>query len=138
MRKFLTADFAPRGENLGLLVLRIVAGVTLLLRHGLEKVQHFPAMAAHFPDPLHFGSTASLAIALIGDFVCSILIALGLFTRWAALWAFVNIFVAWGWVHHFAFFGPGGGHGELMVLYLGAFLAIVLAGAGKYSIDELL
>lgn len=136
-RKLLTADFA-RGENAGLLALRIIAGVLLLLKHGLEKVQHFPAMAAHFPNPLHFGSTPSLAIALIGDFVCSILVVLGFATRWAAAWAFVNILVAWIFVHHHLFFGRGSDHGELMVLYLAAFLTLALAGPGKYSIDELI
>lgn len=136
-RKLLTADFA-RGENAGLLALRIIAGVSLLLKHGLEKVQHFPAMAAHFPNPLGFGSTPSLVIALIGDFVCSILIVMGFATRWAAAWAFVNILVAWVFVHHSIFFGHGSDHGELMVLYLAAFLTLVFTGAGKYSVDEMI
>ncbi len=53
---------------------------------------------------------------------------------------FWNIFVAWAFVHHFAFVGkgPGSDHGELMVLYLGALLALLIAGPGAPSIDRLL
>jgi hypothetical protein len=50
---------------------------------------------------------------------------------------FANIFVAWAFVHQFAFFGKGRGsdHGELIVLYLGAPL---IAGPGAASLDRLL
>jgi len=57
-------------------------------------------------------------------------------TRWAALFSFINIAVAWEFVHHFAFFGQQqGDHGELIVLYLAIMVTLFLAGAGKYSID---
>ena len=48
----------------------------------------------------------------------------------------VNIFVAWSMVHHFLFFGRGADHGEAIVLYLGAYLALAMAGPGRYSIDH--
>ena len=92
----------------------------------------------HSLDPIHVGVVPSLVFALISDFVCSFLIIVGLGTRWAALLAFVNISVAWGFVEHFVFFGRNGDHGELIVLYLGAMVAIFLAGPGRYSIDHLL
>jgi putative oxidoreductase len=62
----------------------------------------------------------------------------GLATRWAAAWIFVNILVAWAFVHQFVFFGRGSDHGELIVLYLAAMLALMLAGPGKYSVDAML
>jgi hypothetical protein len=35
-------------------------------------------------------------------------------------------------------FGPQGDHGELMLLYLGAMVMLILAGAGRFSIDRLM
>lgn len=127
----------PLRVDAALLVLRVCAGLSLFFKHGTEKLFHFSAMSAHFPNPIHIGSTPSLVLALIGDAICSILIVLGLATRWACLFAFVNIFVAWSLVHHFEFFGQSAGHGELMFLYLTAFLTILIAGPGRFSLDRL-
>lgn len=138
MNKLISGKSLPSSVDLGLLVLRLVTGVSLLRKHGLEKVFNFSAMAGHFPNPIHIGVIPSLVIAMISDLVCSILIILGLGTRWAALFSFANIFVAWAFVHHFAFAGQGGDHGELVVLYLGALMTIFLAGPGRFSVDEML
>jgi putative oxidoreductase len=92
-------------------------------------------MAAHFPNPVHIGPIPSLIIAMIADGICMPLLVLGLFTRWAALWSFCNLLVAWAFVHHFQFAGRGGDHGELIVVYMGLMLALAIAGPGKYSID---
>jgi len=135
--RFLTLGAAH--ESAGLLALRVVIAGSLLMKHGLEKVFTFSSMAQHFPDPVHIGPVPSLAFAMVGDFVCSVLIILGLFTRGAAIISFINILVAWALVHHFAFFGRGPGeHGEAIVLYLGVMLALILAGAGRFSLDSLL
>ncbi len=126
--------------ELGIGLLRIGTGVTLFLRHGWEKQPlHWAQFWGHFPDPIHIGSKPSFLIAFIADFVCAFLLTLGLATRWMALFCLVNIAVGWAFVHHFAFFGrgPGGEHGEVMVLYLIALLTLVLTGSGAASIDRL-
>ena len=123
------------GVDLGLLLLRVWFGGALLLKHGLEKPIHFSQMAAHFPDPVHIGPVPSLVIALVSDFVCTILVVLGLATRWASLFIFANVLVAWVFVHHLEFFGKSADHGELTVLYIGAFLALALTGPGRFSLD---
>jgi uncharacterized membrane protein YphA (DoxX/SURF4 family) len=63
---------------------------------------------------------------------------LGLGTRFATVIAFANIAVAWAMVHHFSFFGPRADHGEIIVLFLGALVSILLTGPGRYSLDYLL
>jgi putative oxidoreductase len=128
----------PPGSSLGLLILRVGVGLSLFLKHGLEKIEHLSRMAAHFPDPLHLGSHPTFLVSFLSDAVCSVLVTLGLFTRWAALVIFINIFAAWSLVHRFQFFGHGADHGELVVLYSVAFLAILCAGAGRYSLDHLI
>jgi putative oxidoreductase len=126
---------ASPSHDLGLLALRLVCPTALFLKHGTEKLFHFSAMAAHFPNPIHIGPVPSLIIALIADGICMPLLVLGLFTRWAALWSFCNLLVAWALVHHFQFAGRGGDHGELIVVYMGVVLALAVAGPGRYSID---
>jgi uncharacterized membrane protein YphA (DoxX/SURF4 family) len=88
----------------------------------------------------HRNRLPSFLIAFFSDFVCGILLTIGLATRWAALYCFGNIVVAWAFVHHFAFLGngPGPQHGELIFLYLAAMLTLFLAGAGAISLDRLL
>jgi putative oxidoreductase len=127
-----------RGLDAGLLLLRIAVPGTLLLKHGLEKVFTFSSMAQHFPDPVHIGPVPSLVISLLGDMICSLLIIVGLGTRWAALFNFLNIFVAWALVHHFQFFGHAAEHGELIVLYLGVMIALTFTGAGRFSLDHVI
>lgn len=137
-RRFLLLKmFAPR-PSCGLLALRLFTALPLFLKHGTEKLFRFSHMAQHFPDPLHIGVLPSLLFATLSDGICTLLLMLGLATRWAALVIFINIFVALAFVHHFAIFGPQGDHGELMLLYLGATFALFLAGPGKYSVDAVL
>ena len=118
--------------DLGLLLLRLSLGLNLFLRHGLEKITHFSEMSRHFADPIHIGSHASLIFALISDAICSLLVTFGLGTRVAAFIVFVNLGAAFVLVHHHPFFS---GRGEMLLLYIGGFLALVFTGAGGYSLD---
>ena len=100
----LSMRFLTERPQAGLALLRICTGATLFLRHGWEKnPAHWKQFMAHFPNPIGIGSHPSFLIAFFSDFVCGILLIIGLGTRWAALFCFANIFVAWAFVHHFAF-----------------------------------
>jgi putative oxidoreductase len=136
----LSMRFIPEQTQCGLSVLRVCAGLNLSLHHGWEKrPSQWAQFMAHFPDPIGIGSHPSFFIAFVSDFVCGILLTIGLATRWAALYCLCNIFVAWAFVHHFAFLGKGPGqHGELIFLYLAAMLTLLLAGPGSLSLDRLL
>lgn len=137
IRRWWKANATDGSYDGALLLLRAWFGGDLLLKHGLEKVFTFSQMAAHFPDPLHIGVIPSLIFAMFSDAICSTLLILGFATRWAALVILTNLLVAWGLVHHFAYRGPQGDHGELIVLYLGGFLAILIAGPGRWSLDAI-
>ena len=139
LKRLLLLDFVPTRPGLGLLLLRVIAFGSLFLKHGTEKLFTFSQMAAHFPDPLHIGAAPSLLFATLSDGICSLLLVLGLGTRWAALVVAVNTFAAWSLVHHFEFIDKAtGGHGELIVVYIGAALALFLCGAGPISLDALI
>ena len=125
---------APVGyHDFGLLALRVLFGGMLLLRHGLEKMMNFSRMAAHFPDPLHVGSKVSLLLVVLAEVVGSLLVILGLFTRVAALILVIELAVAFSLVHHFRLAGQG--NGEMALVYLCAFLVLMLTGPGRWSID---
>ena len=134
MNRLLQLSFLPRSDDFALLVLRVFLGFDLFYRHGLEKITHFSQMAAHFPDPIHIGPKLSLVYALIADAICSLLVILGVATRLAALIIVINLAVAFALVQHFALSGRG--NGELPFIFLGGFLAILIAGPGRFSADR--
>jgi putative oxidoreductase len=135
LTRFFRLDAVPHSQGFGLLALRCVVPTSLFIKHGIEKLFTFSVMAQHFPDPIHIGHLPSLIVAMIADGICMPLLVVGLATRWAALWSFFNLLVAWAFVHHFQFTGHQGDHGELIMVYMGTMLALFLAGPGKFSID---
>lgn len=135
-KRLLGLKLLPTNTDFGLLLLRVFAAGPLFIHHGIEKLFGFSKMAPNFPDPIHIGVIPSLLYAAFSDGICTLLLVLGLGTRWAAFFVFVNLFVAWSAFHHFTFFGQGNEHGELMVVYMGVMLVIVALGPGKYSLDS--
>jgi putative oxidoreductase len=139
-KKFFLLKPIPVNQDLGLLALRLIAVTPILLKHGLEKTIGFSdmwaRMAAHPMDPIGIGPLPTLLYAAFADGICTTLMILGLGTRWAAIFSFINLFVAWAFVHHFMFFGHQADHGELMVIYLAVMVTLFFAGPGKYSLDS--
>jgi|SRR5215472_13929046 len=118
-----------------LLLLRAWLGLTMLLLHGVTKVKDFSKLSADFPDPLHVGHTASLALVVFAEAICSVLLVVGLATRFAALVLAINMFVAFFIVLQGAF--TGAHSGEIAFIYLGGYVTLLFAGAGKFSVDKI-
>lgn len=131
--KFLHLNFIPRSADVGLLVLRLWFGGSLLLLHGWAKLTNFSSMSSQFPDLFGIGKAPTLALSTFAEVVCSALVALGLFTRFGALGCAINMFVAFWFAHGHQFTKQPSG--ELPFMYLGAFVALFLAGGGKFSVD---
>lgn len=129
----LRLDFLPHSADLGLLILRLWLGASLFWLHGKTKLLNFTTMAAKFPDPLGVGGTNSLAMAVFGEVLCAILVAIGLFSRGAAAAATVTMAVAFFIVHQGVLSGDQSG--ELAFVYLAGFVAILVAGPGRFSLD---
>ncbi len=105
----------------------------MLLLHGWGKITNFDSMSGKFLDLLGIGSKASLVMAIFAEAVCSALLILGLFTRFAALSLMITMIVAFTMVHKGVLKGPGSG--EMAFIYLGAYVTLFLAGGGKFSVD---
>ena len=134
LAKLLRFDFLPGSPSCGLLVLRLWLGLTLVLLHGWSKLSNYNTMFSQFPDPLGIGSRTSYSLAVFAEVFCAILLAMGLFTRFAALALSINMGVAFVMVHKAALkMGPGSG--ELAFLYLAGFVTLFVAGPGCLSLD---
>ena len=133
----LQLNFLPHSADLGLLVLRLWLGLSLLWLHGRLKLLDFADLSHKFPDPLGIGSTASLVLAVFAEVVCSGLLVLGLVTRFAALSAAITMGVAF-FVVHKASLEMGSHSGELAFIYLAGFVTLVIAGPGVLSADACL
>lgn len=108
--------------------LRIVAGLTFLC-HGTQKLFGWPIPAGFSPPPM------ILYIASPIEFIGGLLIAIGLYTRWAAFLS-SGLMAAAYWIGHGmnAFF-PIVNQGELAILYCFLFLFICAHGPGIWSVD---
>lgn len=130
MLRFLRFPFSP---DAGLLLLRLWFGGLMLALHGSSKLLHFSSYQGEFIDFLGLGPTASLALAVFGEVVLAGLLVVGLFTRFAALGLVITMAVAFFVGHGGAL--QGDNSGELAFLYLGAYVALLIAGAGRFSLD---
>jgi len=117
--------------SLGLLVLRIGAGAMMAIPHGWPKLTGYAERSSNFPDPLGVGSPVSLALVVFAELGCSILVAMGFFTRLACVPVIVTMAVAATVIHG----GDPWGDKELAVCYSLLFLVIMITGPGTFSID---
>ena len=120
--------------NAGLTLLRIFAGVALLMSHGMGKVPpsgEFINAAANlgFPVPTFFAWAAVLSESLGGA-----LLALGFLTRPAAFFIAFTMGTALLGVHWADPFAKQ----ELAFLYFFIAFAHLIMGAGDWSIDRYL
>jgi putative oxidoreductase len=123
-----------RATDVGLLILRVFAGLALALAHGWRKVPPsagFVGMIGGlgFPAPELFAWLAAAA-----EFGGGLLIALGLLTRPASLLV-VGHFTLVVLVAHA---GDPFGDRELPLFFLVTALLFLLAGPGRYSVDAAL
>lgn len=132
MQKFLRLEFIASSPDAGLLLLRLWLGLSMLWLHGWEKLMNLFAGKVSFLDPLGIGETPSFILTVLAEAVCSVLLAIGLFTRWAAVILAFTMAVAFFVVNS----ANLKGNGELAWLYLGGYLALFIAGAGKFSVDK--
>lgn len=117
--------------NIGLALLRILPSV-MLMTHGLPKFQKLINGNFEFGDPIGIGATPSLFLAVIGEFICPILVIIGFKTRWVAIPPAITMLVAGLIVHADDPFGTK----EKALMFLVFFVSIILLGPGKFSIDK--
>ncbi len=133
--QFATPPSAPNTDDAGKLVLRVSIGLLVLL-HGIFKITHGVGFIGGMLDKA--GLPGFLAYGVyIGEVLAPLMMMLGVGARAGAAIVVVNMLVALGLVHLgdlLAMTKQGGWALELQGLYLFGALAVVLLGAGRYSV----
>ena len=123
-------------QSLGFLLLRIAIG-TMLIHHGYEKLENIENFADAFVRPLHLPfPIVSSYFAAFAEVVGSWMVICGLGTRLGALailgtisFAIYHALVTSGFNIYLL---------ELLVLYWGGAICIILSGPGNFSMDHLI
>lgn len=118
--------------DLGLLILRLTTGITMLVAHGLPKLERLMGSdEITFPDPIGVGTVASLSLAVFAEVFCSGLLILGWYTRIALVPLIITMGFAFFDIHIADEFSRM----EKSMLYGLMYLVLFLSGPGKYSVD---
>jgi putative oxidoreductase len=130
---FGSATTGPVGD-LGLLPLRVFAGLALAFAHGINKIPPTERFVARiggfgFPAPELFAWMSGFA-----ELAGGILLAAGLLTRPVAALIVINMSVAVVFGH----LGDPFGRRELALMFGFVALMFALVGAGRYSLDGLI
>lgn len=119
--------------DISLALFRVFAGLSLAFAHGIKKIPPSDGFIEHtgdlgFPLPEFFAYAAG-----VSEFAGALLLALGLFTRPAAFFVAMTMFVA-GFINHA---GDPFGNAEKAYLYFAIAVIYLIIGSGKFSLDSL-
>lgn len=138
LKKSLTVEPNGAAASFGHLFLRVSAGLMVFYIHGLHKLEGWIAYlqhgtpwtlaeevaGMHMPAPL-----ASAVAATLVQFICSLFIVVGLFTRINA--ALLVCALTGAMMQNFL----AGRDPQLAILYTLVVVTLVFLGGGKYSLD---
>lgn len=117
-----------------LLVVRVSVAL-LMLTHGLPKLAKlFSDEPIVFATILGMSPALSLVLAVFSEVICSLLLLVGLGTRLASVPLIVTMAIAAFYYHAADPFSDK----EMAILYLVGYIALFIAGAGKYSVDNVI
>lgn len=133
MNKLFSTAYNHNLAQVWLLLLRLCGG-GFMLTHGYPKLQKLlSGENIQFLNLMGIGETPSFILVVFTEFLCSVLIILGLGTRLASFALAFTMAVA-------AFLRHGDDPfaiKEMALLYLLIYLTLLVFGPGKYSLDSM-
>lgn len=133
LRTLLLSDAALL-RDLALLILRLSVGL-LMLTHGIPKLTGFTQIVSEGGFIPVFGSVAlGLGLTVMAEVFMSVFLAIGLFTRFSLVPLIVTMLVAVFVAHASDPLSVK----EHALLFLFPYLALMLTGPGRFSVDHLL
>ena len=134
MEMFVKEEWRDTLTSIGLLIMRVWIGLTMLIAHGWPKLANFSERSESFADPLGIGSFMSLTLAVGAEVFASIFIIFGLLTRAMAVPLLITMLVAAFIVH-----GDDPYQRQEFALLFGfSYLLLIFTGPGKYAVDTYL
>ena len=131
VRKILIPMALPAPANWGMLILRVGTSM-LMLVYGYGKLERYLNGERSFADPIGIGEELSLILTIFAEFVCSLLLIAGLFTRAALVPLIFTMLVAFLIIHSDDPFDKK----EHPLLFLIPYCTLFLTGPGRYSLDQ--
>lgn len=122
---------AAQTTDLALLIIRVGIGL-LMLTHGTPRL--FMLLGDEpikFPPVLFFSAEVSLFLNVFAEFFCSLFVIIGLGTRIAAIPLAIVMAVAAFHIHLHDKFQIQ----EMSLHFLLVYIALILTGSGRYSLD---
>lgn len=132
LHKLLTPDVASDKINYASLILRVPFGL-MMMRYGLMKIENYSEWSTGFMDFLGLGGPVSLGLVIFAEFFCALLVVIGLGTRLALLPLMFTMLMAFFIAHADDPFDQK----EHSLLFLFPYIAIMIIGAGRFSLDAL-
>ena len=133
MKKLLSTSYPEWAFDTMMFLIRISCGGLMLANHGFQKLVKFNSLQHVFSDPFHIGSKWSLVLVIFAEVFCSLLVIAGLFTRVAVIPLVISTGVAFFIAHDHDI-----NKGEAAAMFMTGFLAILLCGPGRASIDRMM
>ena len=137
MKRFLLSPqrTEPSGFDYATLILRVGSALFMLYGHGWPKFQKLLAGGPYqFADPLGIGTDLSFILVTIAEFFCAILVMIGFYTRVSLIPLVFAMAVA-------AFIAQAGDPflaKEKALMFFILFVALLMTGPGKYSLDAMM
>ena len=134
MKKILSVDNTANATNVGLLIARIGIAA-LMLTHGIPKLgMLLSGDFAKFPPVMGMSAELSLALTVFAEVFCSVFLLAGFATRLAVIPLIITMLVAVLFIHATDPIAVK----EPALQYLLVYIVLLVAGSGKYSIDNIL
>ncbi len=117
--------------DIAALALRLTFCGLMIFNHAFIKLTIFGERPESFPDPVGVGGSTSFYLVIFAEIVCASLVLIGLFTRLALVPLLVTMLVALfkvQWANELT-------DKELPLLYLAVWVALLLLGPGRWSVD---
>ena len=142
MKKSVLNSATAINIDLGLLIIRLIIGA-LMAFYGYEKLLHFDTMAASdfWTKNISFlgmSGKVPLALTIFAELVCSLLLIIGLFSRFSLL----VLMFCMGYIFIIVFpmsildKGENGYQFNDAFVYFMLYLGLFFTGVGNYSVDS--